>query len=270
MMNDVEPVRKICGTKDERIAWLFLPFHIAPAVLTAAVECGLALALKSGQAWAVLFEQIIEILDPEPHDAPLNMAIDEALLQCAAMPTLRIYEWKERALSLGYFSRYAEAEPVAAGREMVRRWTGGGLVEHGEDITYTLIVPRDTAFFQHTPLESYRLTHEAVAEWLRASGIPVRVAPTSAEESSGACFAAHVRYDIVSGNRKLAGAAQRRTRWGLLHQGSILLPSVKTNRDLAGAFANNVERMSLSPEIIQAAQEIAEQRYATSEWLRKF
>jgi len=226
--------------------------------------------LKSGQAWLVLFEQIREIHDPEPHDAPLNMAIDEVLLQRATMPTLRVYRWREPALSLGYFSHFADAERAAAGRAMVRRWTGGGLVEHGEDITYTLIVPRDVAFFQHAPLESYRLIHETIAEWLQRSGISGRVAPSSAEEHSGACFAAHVRYDIVDGNAKLAGAAQRRTRWGLLHQGSILLPGRMTGGDLAEMFSTNIERTSLAPSIVQSAHQIAGQKYATSEWLRKF
>lgn len=198
------------------------------------------------------------------------MAIDEALLQCARMPTLRVYGWKERALSLGYFSRYAEAEPAAAGRAMVRRWTGGGLVEHGDDITYTIIVPRDAAFFQQTPLESYRMIHEAIAEWLRASGILAHVAPTSAEERSGACFAAHVRYDIVGGNAKLAGAAQRRTRWGLLHQGSILLPRKTASDGLAGTLAREITRADLTAETLQTAWRMAEQRYATTDWLRKF
>jgi lipoate-protein ligase A len=218
----------------------------------------------------VLFEQIREIHDPESHDAPLNMAIDEALLQCATMPTLRVYGWRERAVSLGYFSRYAEAEPMAAGRAMVRRWTGGGLVEHGEDLTYTLIVPRDAAFFQHAPLESYRLIHEAIAEWLRGRGISGVVAPSSAEESSGACFTAHVRYDIVDGNAKLAGAAQRRTRWGLLHQGSILLPGKTESEGLAETFAREIQRAELTAEVVHTAQQIAEQKYATSEWLKKF
>src|SRR5262245_36371360 len=131
----------------------------------------------------MLFERLIEIHDPQPHGAPLNMAIDEVLLQRSTMPTLRIYAWRERALSLGYFSHYADAERAAAGRAMVRRWTGGGLVEHGEDITYTLIVPRDAVFFQHAPLESYRLIHEAVAEWLQRRGISAQVASSSADES---------------------------------------------------------------------------------------
>ena len=69
------------------------------------------------------------------------------------------------------------ARRAAAEREMVRRWTGGGLVEHGDDLTYTLIVPRDADFFRHGALESYRLIHERIALWLSGSGIAASVAP---------------------------------------------------------------------------------------------
>ena len=219
----------------------------------------------------MLFEQITEILDPEPHSAPLNMALDEALLQRATMPTLRIYGWCRRAVSLGYFGRFEEAEQMAGEREMVRRWTGGGLVEHGDDITYTLIVPRETPFFQQTPLESYRLIHQRIAPWLSERDIPAGVAPLSAEKSSGACFASHVRYDIVGGGIKLAGAAQRRTRWGLLHQGSIQIRSARSDTtDLARIFAARIQQTSVTEDLLQLAGEIAQQRYARDEWLRKF
>jgi lipoate-protein ligase A len=218
-----------------------------------------------------MFEQIIEIIDPEPHSAALNMAVDEALLQRLTAPTLRVYRWCKPAVSLGYFSRIAEAEQTAAGRELVRRWTGGGLVEHGKDITYTLLVPRDSAFFQHTPLDSYRLIHELIAQWLSDSGVQADVAPRSAAENSGACFASHVRYDIVRGNTKLAGAAQRRTRWGLLHQGSIQIDGASGDATpLAGAFAPRVQRVKIREDLWQAAEQIAEQKYATEGWLRKF
>jgi len=221
----------------------------------------------------VLFEHLIEVHDPEPHSAALNMALDEALLQGAPAPTLRIYGWREPAVSLGYFSRFAEAERTAAGREMVRRWTGGGLVEHGDDITYTLIVPRAAALFQYAPLETYRLVHERIARWLAEQGIPAHVAPSSAEEKSGACFASHVRYDIVAGAAKLAGAAQRRTRWGLLHQGSIHLPATVRNQrasGLAKTFAPDIQQTDITPATLHAAEQIARQKYATEGWLRKF
>jgi lipoate-protein ligase A len=221
---------------------------------------------------AVLFEALITMQDSEPHSAALNMAIDEALLQRATRPTLRLYAWERPALSLGYFSRHAEAEQAAAGRELVRRWTGGGLVEHGQDLTYTLLVPRTSEFFQHSALESYRLIHEALAGWLAGRGVRTQVAACSAQESSVACFAAHVRHDILSGPSKLAGAAQRRTRWGLLHQGSIQLPgSARVNGDgMAEAFSRNVLTDVLRKECIAGAEEIARAKYATREWLRKF
>src|ERR1700722_14928864 len=108
----------------------------------------------------MLFEAIIEIIDPAPHAAPLNMAIDEALLHAASEPILRVYRWIRPAVSFGYFGRFDDVAEAWPGREMVRRWTGGGVVAHGEDITYTLIVPRGLPFFQNSARESYRLIHE--------------------------------------------------------------------------------------------------------------
>jgi lipoate-protein ligase A len=230
----------------------------------------------------VLFEQIVAILDPEPHSAALNMALDEALLQRAGSPTLRIYGWSAPAVSFGYFGHFTEAHQAAAGREIVRRWTGGGLVEHGADVTYTLLVPRTDAFFRHSALESYRLIHEQIAQWLIGGGIEAGVAAGGADEASGACFVRHVRYDIVANGTKLAGAAQRRTRWGLLHQGSIQvaagpnrcpgtgLPPLKGTTEFAQHFAGVVRAAHLTTETLNAAQQIAAEKYATAGWLRKF
>jgi len=221
----------------------------------------------------VLFEQILEIHDPEPHDAPLNMAIDEALLQCATQPILRIYGWREPALSLGYFSRYTEAEQTAAGRTMVRRWTGGGLVEHGEDITYTLIVPTGASFLRHNALESYRLIHEHIAQWLRANGLKADViAENAAGGAASACFVRPVQYDIVAQGVKIAGAAQRRTRWGLLHQGSIQAPAEirRNTKTLFEAFTHKTAMGQITAEVQHHAEQIAHDRYATDAWLRKF
>ena len=49
------------------------------------------------------------------------------------------------------------------------------------------------------------------------------------------CFANPVRADVMMDGRKIAGAAQRRTRRGLLQQGSIQNFAMKT--DLAQKFA---------------------------------
>ena len=94
-----------------------------------------------------LFEQLALYQDGAPHSAALNMAIDEALLELAEVPSIRFYRWDHPALSFGYFGRYADVAEHAAKRDMVRRWTGGGIVFHGNDLTYSLVIPsHDPAF----------------------------------------------------------------------------------------------------------------------------
>jgi lipoate-protein ligase A len=229
-------------------------------------------AARSHYGAGVLFPDLIEILDPEPHDAALNMAIDEALLQHAEQPMLRVYRWRIRAVSFGYFGKIAEVSQMAADREIVRRWTGGGIVEHGDDLTYTLVVPRTAEVFRMSASDSYRAIHEAIARVLKHAGREASVASAAAEKASNACFANPVQYDLVARGAKLAGAAQRRTRWGLLHQGSIQLrpwpPSLPER--LAEAFGGKVTRRSLTAETLEFARLLSAEKYGTTAWLQKF
>src|SRR3954462_12222332 len=90
--------------------------------------------------------------DLEPRPAALNMAIDEALLNCAPLPALRYYRWQRPAVSFGYFGSYAEVKNQSGDREIVRRWTGGGTVPHGDDLTYSIILPAtDPLFVRSSP-----------------------------------------------------------------------------------------------------------------------
>src|SRR5258706_6842935 len=80
-------------------------------------------------------------------DAALNMALDEALLETApalAQPVLRFYAWTEAGASFGYFQKHAEIEQMTLLRPLIRRPTGGGLVPHDADWTYSLVFrPQD-------------------------------------------------------------------------------------------------------------------------------
>ena len=81
------------------------------------------------------------------HSAAMNMAIDEALLESATVPSVRFYGWHSPALSFGYFGRFSDVAIYASERDLVRRWTGGGIVFHGDDITYSIALPSsDPAF----------------------------------------------------------------------------------------------------------------------------
>jgi len=214
----------------------------------------------------VLFEQLTEVVDRDPHDAALNMAIDEVLLYRARTPQLRIYRWSAPAVSFGYFGVCREVAAQWPTREMVRRWTGGGVVPHGDDLTYTLVVPRSCAFFSLPLGESYRAIHERIASMMPES----QIAESEGRRISEACFENCAQYDVVIRDRKIAGAAQRRTRAGLLHQGSIQhAPSSELAAALPHVLAANVTQRPLSAEELLEAQSLAGTKYRTEAWLRR-
>ncbi len=215
---------------------------------------------------------LTEIVDPEPHGAALNMAIDEVLLREARGPLLRVYRWARPAVSFGYFGKFAEVERMWPGREAVRRWTGGGIVPHGDDGAYTLIVPASEPFAHVPARESYRRLHEVIAALLREAGCPVSVAADARAKVSEACFENTVAFDVVAQHKKIAGAAQRRSRWGLLHQGSIQFAGLPGDfaRQLSLKLATAVTQQPLPRDQLAAAQELATQKYGTKQWHQRF
>ena len=164
------------------------------------------------------------LLDSGPGDYAFNMALDEALLQAAARlsrPVLRFYGWTEPAASFGYFQRHAEVERMTPLRPLVRRPTGGGLVPHDADWTYSLAFPPGDDWYSLSAKDSYRRVHE----WIRAAfadlDLQTELAPACSKALPGQCFQGHEMSDLLCQGRKIAGAAQRRTRDGLLIQGSV-------------------------------------------------
>ena len=206
----------------------------------------------------------------EPLSASMNMAVDEALFEAANSPTLRFYGWRQPSLSFGYFGRYADALLEADEREMVRRWTGGGIVLHGTDLTYSFMLPTAHLGGGRSSRVVYAFVHGAIEQALSAVA-RVALAAADAPKVSDACFANPVVADVLVDGRKIAGAAQRRTRAGLLHQGSIQYDALPI--DFADVFAATLcphfERRALNDELLGRATRIAAEKYATDEWLQR-
>ena len=209
--------------------------------------------------------------DLEPKPAALNMAVDEALLESAIAPILRFYRWRHPSLSFGYFGRYAEVANQSSHRDIVRRWTGGGIVPHGDDLTYSIIVPASASFFARSSLEIYSAVHESIRRALATNGIEAILANSAAPKVSEDCFANAVHADILSDGRKIAGAAHRRARAGLLHQGSIQKDNLPDRflDDLARTLCERFERKPLSQEVLQRAAGLEQGKYGTIAWLRR-
>ena len=236
---------------------------------------------KAQHATRALFAHLTIYHDENPHSAAMNMAIDEALLETAVGPTIRFYRWRSPALSFGYFGKFSDVAIYAAERDLVRRWTGGGIVFHGDDLTYSIVIPASDPVFDESSIAIYEKIHRALADALNgvgeravvAGGVdPGGIALSKHAAASGYnCFANPVRADVMINGRKIAGAAQRRTRRGLLQQGSI--QGIATKTDLAEKFAQalstNCSEFEINEEVFQRARELAQQKYGTESWLRK-
>lgn len=220
----------------------------------------------------MVFERLLLWLDPVKRPGPEAMAVDEWLLETADQPILRVYGWLGNWGSIGYFGSLDEARAAFHGEiDWVRRWTGGGTVDHRADWTYTVVSPFEEPLTRLKGAESYRLLHDALAEALRMESIDARLSTGSEETGASLCFENPVNHDLMDPlQRKLAGAGQRRTKHGLLHQGSVAAPcdatlSERRAKHLASLLAENWRIVSLEPSREDLLERIGK-RYAASSW----
>lgn len=161
------------------------------------------------------------------------MALDEALLESAPQigrPVLRFYGWTLPAASFGYFQSVAEVERATVLRPLVRRPTGGGIVPHNADWTYSLVIPAGHEWHRLKAEQSYRRMHEWIRSAFQRMELQTELASDCRKPLPGQCFAGHEVHDLLWQGRKVAGAAQRRTRSGLLIQGSVQPPPLGLDR----------------------------------------
>jgi lipoyl(octanoyl) transferase len=202
-----------------------------------------------------------------------NMALDEALLGAAARlqkPVLRFYGWTEPAASFGYFQKYTEVERATHLRPLIRRPTGGGLVPHDADWTYSFVTPPIHEWYSLKAEESYRRMHD----WLRLAFVKLKIeaelAPAARKAAPGQCFVGHEKFDLLWRGKKIAGAAQRRNKLGLLIQGSVQPPPLWPRADWENAtretarveFGVNWQELGTDSALVEAAKQLARLKYS--------
>jgi len=207
-------------------------------------------------------------LDSIPRSGPENMAVDEWLMkEVGGVPVLRIYDWEAEWVSLGYFQSLAEAKRIfGKAPKYVRRWTGGGIVDHRDDLTYTLAIPREDELAKRRGSESYCAIHAEIARCLGEGGIACQLTEKDSTNQSAACFEKPVAWDLLGEDgRKLAGAGQRRTRWGILHQGSVAAKK-EALKGFGGFLSDHCEL--IEPGEGGSWSEIST-KYESEEWLTR-
>jgi lipoate-protein ligase A len=217
------------------------------------------------------------LLDSGPCGAAFNMAMDETLLEMLLQlqkPVLRFYGWTEPAATFGYFQRFAEVEQAISLRPLIRRPTGGGIVPHDADWTYSLTFPPGHEWHRLLAEESYRRAHEWIQSAFARLGIETELATCCKKSAPGQCFVGHEKFDLLWHGQKVAGAAQRRNKLGLLIQGSVQPPPLQLNRkdwEPAMCAVAGGEWLNLVPEpaLLARADELTARKYAQRDHLER-
>jgi lipoate-protein ligase A len=177
------------------------------------------------------------ILETKATSAEANMQLDARLLENLEgqeRPILHLYEWEKQSATFGYFIKPEElldlAEAEKRGLDLARRPTGGGVVFHLWDLAFSVLVPAKSKLFSTNTLDNYNLINQVVKdvvkEFIGVSeeiGLTLDDAPLQDQTCTHFCMARPTKYDVMLQGKKIAGAAQRKTKDGFLHQGTIAL-----------------------------------------------
>lgn len=218
-----------------------------------------------------------------------QMALDEVLVRAREREvSLRFYNWVPGpAVTFGYAQFISEVRRELTARnfegEICRRPTGGGVVYHRDDLTFSLIFPS-----QQKPAEIYKQLHGAIHAALVLSGVSTQVfdkklpaaayAP-SQNHSASACFVRPVENDLLlADGQKILGGAIRRFGGTVLYQGSLQIPDARENAAYKQAVIHAVRSFletelqiqAVPPNWLKDARQLAQTQYQTSTWKEKF
>jgi lipoate---protein ligase len=221
-----------------------------------------------------------EILDSGKASAEANMCLDKKLLSelgSRKKALLHFYDWETESATYGFFLNPKEHLNLEGVKKrslaLARRPTGGGIVFHLWDLAFSVLVPASSPFFSSNTLDNYRFVNtavlKAVGEFLNPAQ-PLTLTgddePALDRQCQRFCMAQPTKYDVLLSGRKIAGAAQRKTKEGFLHQGTIalvmpprdylqdvLLPATHVEKAMR-AYTQPLLKEGASSEDIQAAK----------------
>ena len=178
----------------------------------------------------------------------INSNIDKALFKAFkndSFPILRLYSWED-CITFGagqniedYLNLQKEYK-----NNVSKRLTGGGVLFHGHDISYTILV-NPNAIENRDVKETYFLLCQFLIKFYENLGLKPHFAKDNENiilSKSPFCQIGFEAYDIIIDGKKIGGNAQKRAKNCILQHGSIPLFTKEDNE----VFGSSLESFGVN------------------------
>jgi lipoate-protein ligase A len=200
-------------------------------------------------------------IDSPKLSAKANMDFDKSLVEnFDGTPIFRLYSWEENSFTIGRFQKLEEIQNIQKfGTNYARRMTGGGLLLHGFDVSYSLVIPI-TLLGNKSVKESYEYICSFILDFYKKIGLHVEYAKDIdiSLSKSFFCQDGFEAYDMITQGKKIGGNAQRRTKELIFQHGSIPLRS--DQREFSGhsldEFGINLNEKEVKELLLKSFKEI--------------
>lgn len=194
------------------------------------------------------------------NSAKVNMATDEALAQCFEendTPILRLYTW-EKSFTIGVGQKISQYEYLDEYKgNYAKRITGGGVLFHGSDLSYSLIIPPKYLDGLNVK-ESYEKICSFLLAFYKQLGLDAKYVKDDENlqlSKSQFCQVGFEAYDIVVSGLKIGGNAQRRTKKFIFQHGSIPILQVDEKSNLKSEIGHDLHDLGIDISF-EKAQEL--------------
>ncbi len=223
------------------------------------------------------------IIKTPPLDVFEQMAADEYF--CQVMPRkylLRFFNWSKQGITFGFSQKKSEVQSKISADDLLiditRRPTGGGIVFHKTDLTFSFIFYNPGEF---NPYSIYEKLHRAAFESFSKENIRLEILNSKTDDYkvSGPamdCFSKPVEKDLLISGRKVLGGALRKFSDYMLYQASFQMPDARKRAKFyslvfARAFSQNYsidwKTYETGPADMEKIREIAYNKYCKEEWI---
>ena len=204
------------------------------------------------------------LIRSQPASAAYNMALDEKIFSRYlqdGVAVFRLYRWQAPSITYG-ISQQPENEIDLQrcsrdGVQIAQRMTGGGVLFHHDEITYSLACGKADIGEDKKVFVAYRQICAFLINFYESLGLKPFFALEAEDFKSKCaphelCSASREKYDIVISNKKIGGNAQKRKRDAIFQHGSIPL---SIDWELMRRYVRNLPE-NISSEVTALNQEL--------------